>query len=159
MIHTVLYDKTFLGRHNIHTIYSPHIGSPWQTKIRILPKSNLVNQWVLLGSLTKTWERGFFQKQKWLKDSWIDKVHSSPMSDSSQRNKPGAHCITCGQLSKVGQHFFFQVVSASFRHLSWSLLLSGSLSVLRIFAAWSIWERISVVLFVVVCYHKRERQA
>lgn len=37
------------------------------------------------------------------------------MSDSSQRDKPGAHCITCGQLSKVGQHFFSR----------WSQPLSG----------------------------------
>lgn len=45
----VLCDKTFLGggRNVIH-VYSPKIGSPWQTKVWTQPKSYLVNQWVLL---------------------------------------------------------------------------------------------------------------
>lgn len=37
-------------------IYSPQLGNQHQTKVRISPKSNLVNQWVL-GFLTGVWVR------------------------------------------------------------------------------------------------------
>jgi hypothetical protein len=37
-----------------------HIGSPGQTKVQTLTKSNLVNHWVLLGLLTGIWVRGYW---------------------------------------------------------------------------------------------------
>jgi hypothetical protein len=46
-------------------VYSPSIGSPWQTKVWISPKSNLVNQWLLLGLLIE------------LKGSHITRAHTS----------------------------------------------------------------------------------
>lgn len=41
-------------------------------------KSNLVNQWILLGLLTGVWVKGHSERQKWLKDICIT------MGDSSQ---------------------------------------------------------------------------
>jgi hypothetical protein len=51
-----------LGRCSIWT-YSATVGNPWQAKLWIPPKSNLVNQWVLLRSLTEMGER----LHKWAK--------------------------------------------------------------------------------------------
>ena len=92
-------DKTFPGRHNTH-IYSPQNQRPCQTKLCILPNSNLVNKRVLLGLPTGIWVSGNLQKQKWLRDTCITKAHAS-MGDSSQSWAPGTHCTARRQLSGV----------------------------------------------------------
>lgn len=65
------------------------MGSPWQTKVIIIPMSRLVHQWVLLGLLLGIWMRGFLQKQKWLKDQ-------SPLQHGWQLPSwgPRSHCLT-----------------------------------------------------------------
>lgn len=52
--------KLFLGSLNAH-IYSSHIGSPQQTKVQILSKFKLVNNFFFF----KNW--GYFQNQRWLR--------------------------------------------------------------------------------------------
>lgn len=63
----------------LYTIHSwgegtKHLVTPDQElttdqTMRTLPKSNLVNQWVLLGLLSGMWVRGYLKEYKWLKDS------------------------------------------------------------------------------------------
>jgi hypothetical protein len=88
--------KLLLGRLNIH-VYLPQIGNPQQIKVQIAPKSNLVNQWVLLGLLTGIRIGDYFLEQKQLKDSCITKAHPS-MGDSSQKLGTWAYCPACRQL-------------------------------------------------------------
>lgn len=80
-----------------HTFTSPKIGNPQQTKTWIPPKSNLVNQCVLLGLPTGKWA-SYLEEQKWLKDSYITKAHLS-MAHSSGSWEPGAHCTGCRKFS------------------------------------------------------------
>lgn len=111
-------DWLFIGRYNTH-LYSPQIGSPQETKVWIPPKSDLVNQWALIGLLTGIWMEACLWEQKWHKASW----------------EPGTHCIAYRQLNRV-----------SFPRC---LLLPGSWSRSRLFyAARLVWEWLSAVFIV-----------
>lgn len=53
-------------------VYSAQTRSSWQTMVWIPPKSNTVNQLILLRILIGMWGRG---RQKWLTDKCITKAH------------------------------------------------------------------------------------
>lgn len=61
---------TLCGKNWIN-IYSSE--NRWKNKVRILPMSNTVNQWVLIWLSTGVLVRGYLKEQKWLKDSYIIK--------------------------------------------------------------------------------------
>lgn len=62
--------QNFSWGDSAHT-YLFHIGSLQQPKVQIIPKSNVVKKWVLLGLLTGIWVTVCLQEQKWLKNSHI----------------------------------------------------------------------------------------
>lgn len=60
-----------LSRGNSAHTYLLHIGSLQQTEVQIIPESNKVKQWVVLGLLAGIWVTGCLQEQKWLKKSVV----------------------------------------------------------------------------------------
>lgn len=89
-------------------------------KVRVPPKSNLMNQWLLLGFLTGIWVGSYIKEQEKLKSSCITKAHSSITKlgtkstlHSSQTAQQAEDC-----LSQVPRS-----VWTSFRQLSCFLLL------------------------------------
>lgn len=58
--------KLFLGKCDTY-VYLPHSWRPQQTKVRILPKSNLVNYEFLEELLIGVWVRDYLQVQKQFK--------------------------------------------------------------------------------------------
>lgn len=130
-IYMLLCDKTFLLWHKfswemqhmpIHRRRGTH-----DSRIQI-PKTNLMNQWVLLGLITGVWMRHHLQEQKWLKDSCITKATPPWVTDNSQK---------AGNLERTSQpagtstgwRSPFQeprVVWASSRQLVWYVLLPSS---------------------------------
>lgn len=97
-----------------NAIYSSETGNLWQTKLQILPKSSLVNQWVFIGVTC----RGRNDS-----DSYITK----PTPAWVTTPKGCVHCTACGQLSRLEN-----VLS---RYLCWSNPLPGSWPGLWVFAA------------------------
>lgn len=83
-IHLIVFGCC-ISRAILHmSIHPSKLGSSWQTKVWISPKSLCENHWVLLGLLIGLWVRGCLQEQKCLKYSCITKTHPST-SDSSQK--------------------------------------------------------------------------
>ena len=75
------------------SIYLSQIRSQEQTKVQKPPKSNLVNTWVLLRLLTGVCGKSnYTQLQSWKPIPARLTGHKSWV--------PGAHCITCRQLSQ-----------------------------------------------------------
>lgn len=109
----------------------PQVGSPWKTTVWISPKSNLVNQRLLLGSLRGIWVRVYLQQHKWPRDSCIIKVHPR-MGTAHKSWEPEAQGTAHRQLNRLESlpsrclHRSESVqvdkpVSAAFRLLSWFL--------------------------------------
>lgn len=84
--------QKFYCRDTTH-VYFPR-RDPMTDQSTDTPKSNLVNQWVLLSLLTAIQVRGFLQEQKWLKNIWITKAHSS-ISDNAQKLGNLEHITLC----------------------------------------------------------------
>lgn len=91
----VLYDRHFLRRQTTCN-YLSQIGIPQQSYLWILEKSNLVNRWVLLKSLTEIWGRGQLQEQKCLKDSCTTKELLKHSWDILKAENPWVHWKTEG---------------------------------------------------------------
>lgn len=68
------------------------------------PKSNLINQRILLELLTGIWGNGYLEKQKLLKDSFITKAHYI-VNDSSQKLKTWSTLHSLQQLSRLETPF------------------------------------------------------
>lgn len=109
----------------------PQVGSPWKPTVWISPKSNLVNQRLLLGSLRGIWVQVYLQQHKWPRDSCIIKVHPR-MGTAHKSWEPEAQGTTHWQLNRLESlpsrclHRSESVqvdkpVSAAFRLLSWFL--------------------------------------
>lgn len=82
-------------------------------------KSNLVNQLVLLGSLTEIWMRSCLQAQKWLKDSYITEVYPSMGGSigNLERTPQPEHSLTHWSLFQVTQLVLTVTLPGSWAHL------------------------------------------
>lgn len=67
----LLYENNFSWEDTIAHVYLPQVGSPWQTKIRIAPKSMLATSEPYQGILEE-----YLEEQKQLKDSWLQHQNS-----------------------------------------------------------------------------------
>lgn len=116
-------------------IYSSQIGTWQQTTVRIPPKPNLVNQWILWRLITGVWGRGYLEKHKLLKKKKL-KVHSIK-GDSSQNleTRSALHSLQpTGQVEDCLSQASQAVLVFSIL-VSWYLMLEGSVVAPSLFSS------------------------
>lgn len=119
----VLFD-TIPGKAKQRSTLPTPVRNQRRTKVRMLPKFNLANQWIVLGLLTGVWMNGYRSRSDSPKPTpaWVT-VHES--------GNPGIHCTVCRQLKLESISFrqlsglslfrTVQLISVSSRKLGWSV--------------------------------------
>ena len=134
-------DKSFHGKRQHTHIYLLQIENPWHIKVQIVPKSNLVNQWVLLVLLTAIWVTFRCRNDSKTAASLSSPQH--PWQLIKMETHSPLHSLQASQQRNVFS-----------RWLSWSklwldtsstgsCLFQSSWSGLSVFAAWLIWVTLS----------------
>lgn len=128
----LLDERLFLGKCQVE--------NPWQTKVTIPPKSNLVNQWNFTGLTKKSiGVRGYLQQQGWLKSRHITKELSSIWGVIPRSCMSGALWKTCNLYSVAWLFSHFPQQLLQVPNFSWILKVSESLDRWSLFFSRVLW--------------------